>query len=830
LTLEVILREPLGDRAFAAADFPVSIGGAGSTITVQAAAPGPLAWLGVQDEQLFLQPAEAGAGVLHNGARIDASTWVRSGDVLDIGSGRLKLTSEHGRTILNVTDGAAGNVTAPPLIAAATAVAGTGSGDEAIPALSFRRTDSVRAAERAGRLRGRTVMLTALAVLLGAGVYLFTSVPMRVESTPVAQDVSFGDGGPDLGFGASHLLRPGTYTLVVEHGGYATLRKTVTVTRTGSRHLTVQLQPLPGRLKIELPVTGTLKVAGQTVSKTAKVPGEVELPAGKYSLTIDTERYQDFATDVAIEGLGKRQTLAPKLVPGWSAVTVSSEPAGAQVLVAGEAKGVTPLTTELMGGNYRLELQRQGFKPWQSDIQVKANTPLAIGPVKLGVPDGQLVVRSSPAGANVTIGGVYRGRTPLDVAVRPDVPQAVAVSRDGYTAATREFSVGSGARQVVELALTPILGDVIVRARPSGAELFVDSVSKGSAEQTLRLPATAHVIEIRKQGYAPYRATVTPRPNLPQNIDVTLLEGVAATAASAPLANNPAGTAAAAAAAAAPAIIALTPTIRAHGGIDLKLVPAGSFTMGSPRREAGRRANESQRSVDLQRRFYVSLREITNAQFREFRGDHRSGFVGQTTLELERQPVVNVSWQDAATYCNWLSAQDGLTPAYEAKGGKLVAIAPLPNGYRLPTEAEWEWIARSGGGGLRKYPWGDSLPVPPGAGNYADRLAQPLVPQFLADYDDGYAVTAPVGSFGANPLGFFDIGGNVAEWTHDLYTVQPAGGAVSVDPVQGGEGGLHPIRGSSWKHSGVTELRLTFRDYGDNKRNDVGFRIARYAQ
>ena len=70
-------------------------------------------------------------------------------------------------------------------------------------------------------------------------------------------------------------------------------------------------------------------------------------------------------------------------------------------------------------------------------------------------------MRSSPAGANVTIGGVYRGRTPLDVAVRPDVPQAVAVSRDGYTGATREISVGSGARQVVELALTPILGDVI---------------------------------------------------------------------------------------------------------------------------------------------------------------------------------------------------------------------------------------------------------------------------------------------------------------------------------------------------------------------------------
>ena len=71
--------------------------------------------------------------------------------------------------------------------------------------------------------------------------------------------------------------------------------------------------------------------------------------------------------------------------------------------MAGEARGVTPLTTEVMAGNQPLELKLEGFKAWTTDIQVKANEAMTVGPVRLGLPDGRLSLRSEPSGASVTI-------------------------------------------------------------------------------------------------------------------------------------------------------------------------------------------------------------------------------------------------------------------------------------------------------------------------------------------------------------------------------------------------------------------------------------------
>jgi formylglycine-generating enzyme required for sulfatase activity len=272
--------------------------------------------------------------------------------------------------------------------------------------------------------------------------------------------------------------------------------------------------------------------------------------------------------------------------------------------------------------------------------------------------------------------------------------------------------------------------------------------------------------------------------------------------------------------------------IAAKNGYRLKLIQPRPFTMGSSRREQGRRTNETLRKINLQRPFYMGTQEVSNQEFKKFLAGHNSGAFKGQPLSQDNHPVVQISWQQAALFCNWLSAREALPPAYVQKGGRLVAAEPIGTGYRLPTEAEWEFCARFAGkpAGI-KYPWGNQFPPVEPSGNYGDASAKKLLAVVIENYDDGFPGSAPAAKFKANSLGLFDMGGNVSEWCHDFYTIYTYNSSrTEVDPAGPLEGNHHSIRGASWKHASMSKLRLAYRDYSDGKRPDLGFRICRYAK
>jgi formylglycine-generating enzyme required for sulfatase activity len=214
-------------------------------------------------------------------------------------------------------------------------------------------------------------------------------------------------------------------------------------------------------------------------------------------------------------------------------------------------------------------------------------------------------------------------------------------------------------------------------------------------------------------------------------------------------------------------------------GMELVWCPPGSFIMGS-----GQGNDFSAHPVILTKGFYLGKYEVTQEQYEKVMGKNSSQFKG------DKLPVVQVSWNDAVEFCDELNKKERIPRGWE---------------FALPTEAQWEYACRAGT--TTAYSWGDNI-----------------TPQ-LANYNDsGINKTVEVGSYKANPWGFFDMHGNVWEWTADWRGDYPSSSVI--DPPGPSNGSSRVNRGGSWLHAGTT-LRSAYRsNHSPSSRNNfIGFRV-----
>jgi formylglycine-generating enzyme required for sulfatase activity len=245
---------------------------------------------------------------------------------------------------------------------------------------------------------------------------------------------------------------------------------------------------------------------------------------------------------------------------------------------------------------------------------------------------------------------------------------------------------------------------------------------------------------------------------------------------------------------------AAAPEPALDNGVGMRMVPipAGTFTMGSPRSEPGRNADEQAVAVTISRPFFMSVTPVTQAQWKKVTGTEP--WKGERCVERgAAYPAVYVDWHGAVAFCKALTAA-------EKKGGRL----PAGMAYRLPTEAEWEYACRAGT--RTAYSFGAS---PRRIGEYAWFYGNTELAR------EQYA--HPVATKKPNGWGLFDMHGNTYEWCADWYAPRRAGGT---DPVGPAKGTAKVLRGGGWGYE-PPRCRSADRNKNDPTFTDFsgGFRV-----
>ena len=512
----------------------------------------------------------------------------------------------------------------------------------------------------------------------------------------------------------------------------------------------------------------------------------IYLKKGIYSYEVKSKNHISYKSKLEINKYAD-EILVPIIMQEVNKkLVINSEPNQASVFLNNVELGVTPLSVNLNTTSNNILIKKSEYKDSNIDYIVKNNNSDQII-IKLIEDEDVININTVPSQASLFFNEDYIGISPLKFKIQDK--GILKVKKYGYV--DNKINITKDTKKL-NIVLTEDLSEVFISSDPP-SDVFLNEEYIGKTPFTKKIQKIKHKISFKSKGFRTLNESFEPTKDK-QNIIKKLL-----TEKEASLLEN---------------------KKYSKTSIDGEIIlfEPGSFLMGSSKKESRRDINEIMRSVKITKHFYISKNLITEEQYSLFKRSSKSNL-----------PVNNISWIDAAKFCNWLSSKEGFENFYEIKNNQIISFNMDSKGYRLPTEAEWEYVAKSNNPEKYIYSWGSDRKITKLVGNIADVSTQGILSNFIDDYDDGYDERSPVGSFRSNQNDINDLTGNLSEWVNDFYSVEfVQQSKVFQDYIGPLAGTSHVIKGSNYYSSTPLQLGLSYRTYGNEPNNLVGFRIARW--
>ena len=308
-----------------------------------------------------------------------------------------------------------------------------------------------------------------LVVFLGASGtaawFVLTAKSVYIEVNPITAEVSITDGLA-IRLGTRFLVREGVYNLQASNEGYYDLEASLFVTEEPAQTHPIELQTLPGLVTIESLGLEGARVLIDNVDIGLTPLEDAEIEAGEHELVVTSERYLPHTELISVTGRMIRERFEVDLDPAWAVVSLMSDPPGAEILVDGTPRGITPMNAEILQGEREVTIKLAGHKAWQESLEVVAGEDFAVPEIELEPADGLAFIRSTPSDASVTVNGQFMGQTPVEVSLTPGQRHQVVLFKAGFQEASRTIETASDQESEITIRLNPVVSEVQISAIP----------------------------------------------------------------------------------------------------------------------------------------------------------------------------------------------------------------------------------------------------------------------------------------------------------------------------------------------------------------------------